>query len=245
MKNMKRLKVLIITNYGYNFSELQNFPSPKTLAGLTSIRLDHISISSISTSILKLENLKKLSLIMCKVGNSFNESTDRNPNKLTSLLEIDIDSCDDLVTFPAMFCNLVRLKKLSITSCHELTSLTEGFGNLINLEVLRLASCSRLTNLPEVMSSLKKLRIIDLSNCLSLCKLPEQIGELGSLQTILVSGCTGLQELPESLKNLHPLKVVCDEEISSLWTGFTNVEVKVVKEDTLGTFFKIFSRGGI
>ncbi|GJZ06504.1 probable disease resistance protein [Tanacetum coccineum] len=73
MKKIKRLKVLIITNYGSDISELENFPAPKRLAGLISIRLDHVSLSSISTSILELVNLQKLSLIMCKIGNSFNE----------------------------------------------------------------------------------------------------------------------------------------------------------------------------
>ncbi|MFS7903314.1 putative P-loop containing nucleoside triphosphate hydrolase, leucine-rich repeat domain superfamily [Helianthus anomalus] len=132
---------LIITNYGYYFSEIQNFPEPQYLSGLTRIRLDHVSISSISTTILKLENLQKLSLIMCKLGKSFNQGIS---NKLTSLLEINIESCDDLTTFPAMLCNLVGLQKLNITNCHELTSLSEEFGNLSSLEVLRLASCSKL-----------------------------------------------------------------------------------------------------
>ncbi|KAJ0817437.1 putative leucine-rich repeat domain superfamily, winged helix-like DNA-binding domain superfamily [Helianthus annuus] len=70
VQHMKKLKVLIITNYGYYFSEIQNFSEPQYLSGLTRIRLDHVSISSISTTILKLENLQKLSLIMCKIGKS-------------------------------------------------------------------------------------------------------------------------------------------------------------------------------
>ncbi|KAI3702003.1 hypothetical protein L6452_27572 [Arctium lappa] len=171
---MERLKVLIITNYGYYFSQLQNFPAPQYLSGLTSIRLEHVSISSISTSLLELVNLQKLSLIMCKIGNSFNECSMHN--KFPSLLEIEMESCEDLVTFPAMFCNLVRLKKLSITNCLELVSLSEGFRNVTNLEVLRLASCSKLTALPESVIELEKLRIIDLNYCLQLSVLPSQIG---------------------------------------------------------------------
>ncbi|KAJ9552491.1 hypothetical protein OSB04_016536 [Centaurea solstitialis] len=240
MKNMERLKVLIITNNGYYFSQLQNFPTPQYLSRLARIRLEHVSIASISTSLLELVNLRKLSLIMCKIGNSFNECI---PNKLPNLLEIEIDSCDDLVTFPPMLCNLVRLKKLSITNCLELVSLSEGFGNLTNLEGLRLTSCSYLTDLPVSMRNLHKLSIIDISHCLHLCALPTQIGEWVSLRTIHMRGCTGLHELPSSIKDLCPLKVVCDEEIKLLWSHFPDVKVEVVEEDRWSTFSKIISRG--
>ncbi|KAM0028689.1 putative powdery mildew resistance protein, RPW8 [Helianthus debilis subsp. tardiflorus] len=238
MHNMKRLKVLIITNYGYDCLEIQNLPKPRYISGLTRIRLDHVSISSvISTTILMLENLKKLSLIMCKIGNSFNQGT---PNKLTSLCEIDIDSCDDLLTFPTLLCNVVSLKKLCITNCHELTSFSEEFGSLLNLEVLRVASCTKLIALPESMRNLKKLRIIDLSDCLNLKELPLYIGELSSLQTIDVTGCEGLRDqLPKSLQDFDKVKVkvVCDEETSKVLTDFKNV--KVVEKDPLDIFRKI------
>ncbi|KAI3755049.1 hypothetical protein L1987_54842 [Smallanthus sonchifolius] len=241
MHNMKGLKVLIITNYGHSFSEIQNFPAPQYLSGLTRIRLDHVSISSISTTILMLENLQKLSLIMCKIGNSFNEGI---PSKLTSLSEIDIDSCDDLVTFPAVLCNSVGLKKLSITNCHDLTSLSEEFGKLSNLEVLLVASCSRFKTLPESVTNLKKLRIIDLSHCLSLHELPQHMGELGCLETIDARGWTGLHEngLPKSIKDFNNVKVFCDEETFHLWSDFHSVRVQVVQEDALDTLNKIISR---
>ncbi|MFS7919669.1 putative powdery mildew resistance protein, RPW8 [Helianthus anomalus] len=238
MHNMKSLEVLIITNYGYHFSEIQNFPALEHLSGLTKIRLDHVSISSISETILMLENLRKLSLIMCKIGNNFNKDF---PNKLTNLLEIDIESCDDLVTFPASLCNLKCLKKLSITNCHRLTSLSVDFGNLSNLEVLRLASCTELPTLPESITNLKNLRIIDLSQCLNLCELPAHIGELDTLETIDATGCTGLAELPESIKDFDfdKVEVFCDEEAFTLWNDFKNLKVKMVEKDPLDTFLKI------
>lgn len=240
MQTMKKLKVLIITNYGYNFSDLQNFPSPQSLSCLTTIRLEHVSISSISTSILGLENLRKMSLIMCKIGDSFDEYI---PNKLTTTLsEMEIDSCDDLITFPSMFCNLVNLRKLIITNCHELSSLTEGFGNLTNLEVLRLASCSDLKELPESMRNMQKMRVIDLSDCLRLKKLPWEIGELSSLRMIHMRGCTGLHELPLSFNDLGSLEVVCDEEIAMLWRDFKDVNVQLVEEDRIATLSKIIQR---
>ncbi|CAI9304453.1 unnamed protein product [Lactuca saligna] len=226
IQSMKKLKVLIITNYGYNFSDLQNFPLPQSLSYLTTIRLEHVSISSISTSILGLKNLQKMSVIMCKIGDSFNEYI---TNKLTTTLsEIDIDSCDDLITFPSMLCNTINLRKLIITNCHELSSLTEGFRNL--------------KELPESMRNMHKLRVIDLSDCLHLNKLPWEIGELSSLGMIHMRGCTGLHELPLSFNDLGSLEVVCDEEIAMLWRDFKDVEVQLVEEDRIATLSKIILR---
>ncbi|KVH87519.1 probable disease resistance protein At5g66900 [Cynara cardunculus var. scolymus] len=241
VQNMEILKVLIVTNYGYYFSQLRNFPAPQYLSSLTRIRLEHVSISSISTSLPELVNLQKLSLIMCKIGNSFNECS--MPNKFPSLLEIELESCEDLVTFPATLCNLVGLKKLSITNCLELISFSEGLGNLTNLEVLRLASCSKLMALPESVIELQKLSIIDLNYCLHLSLLPSRIGELGCLQIIHMIGCTGLDELPSSIKDSCSLEVVCDEEIfQKLWSHLPNVKVKLVEEDRFDIFWKIVAR---
>ncbi|KAD4179570.1 hypothetical protein E3N88_28161 [Mikania micrantha] len=238
--NMKSLKVLIITNYGYNFSEIQNFPTPDCLSGLTRIRLDHVSISSISETILMLENLQKLSFVMCKIGDSFNQGIS---NKMTNLLEINFDSCEDLVTFPSVLCNSARLKKLSITNCHELTSVSE-LGTLSNLEVLQVASCSNLTTLPKEMKNLKKLKIIDISYCTYIHELPQDIGELRStLQTINATRCASLQNLPESVENFDKIDLVCDEETSHQLSDFKNVKVKVITEDPFDTFFKINPRG--
>ncbi|KAL4585485.1 hypothetical protein LXL04_010106 [Taraxacum kok-saghyz] len=159
---------------------------------------------------------------MCKIGNSFSEHT---PKKLQTLVEIDIDSCDDLITFPAMLCKLADLRKLSVTNCLEL--------------ILRLASCSKLATLTESIGNMQKLKVIDLTDCLNLQELPADIGELGCLRMIHMRGCTGLSVLPSSVKELSPLEVVCNEEISFLWKGMTNVVVQLVEEDKLATFWTI------
>ncbi|MFS8031792.1 putative leucine-rich repeat domain superfamily [Helianthus anomalus] len=230
MQKLPKLRVLSITNNGYDFSEIQNFPATQCLSGLTRMTLDGVSIPSISTSILMLENLEKLSMIMCKIDNGFNEGI---PNRLRSLLEIKFEYCDNLVTYPASLCNLGRLEKLCITNCHELTSLSGEFVNLPNLKVLNIASCSKLTALPDFLN-LENLEILDLSHCERLYKLPMYISELGCLQTIDLRGCTGLPELP-SVKDFGKVKVICDEETSPT-SDFEDVKVEVVGEDPLGTF---------
>ncbi|XP_071740468.1 putative disease resistance protein At5g47280 [Rutidosis leptorrhynchoides] len=243
MQYIEKLKVLIITNYGYYFSDLENFPPPQYLSSLTRIRLDHVSISSISTQLLEIVNLQKLSLIICKIGNSFNEFTDGIPKKLPNIFELDIESCDDLFTFPKILCTLVRLRKLSITNCHNLTSLTEEFGGLTNLEVLRLASCSDLKTLPDSIVNLKKLIIIDISYCIQLSKLPKGMGELSCLKTIHMTACTGLglDEISSTFGESCSLEVVCDDEISWLWNHHPTVIKQIVEKDTFGSFSKIVS----
>ncbi|PSS21558.1 Disease resistance protein [Actinidia chinensis var. chinensis] len=236
MEKMDQLKVLIITNYGFCSAEIKNFPLPRYLSSLKRIRLEHVSISSISNSILQMRNLRKLSLIMCEIAEAFRNCTVHIPDMLPNLVEIVIDYCNDLVEFPAWLCNIRFLKELSITNCHELVAIPEGFGKLQNLEVLRLHACTKLLELPKSIRSLHKLDFLDISDCISLTELPEQMGELFSLRNLHMRGCQGLSELPCSVKNLEQLKeVICDEETAYLWEQYKidliNLEINVLKED--------------
>ncbi|KAI3452061.1 hypothetical protein Pfo_008726 [Paulownia fortunei] len=228
---MQHLKVLILTNNGSCPAEVCDFPAPDHLLNLKRIRLEHISISSISTSFLQLRNLRKMSLVMCEIGNAL-ENCDTWPN----LVEINIDYCDDLVELPFWFCKLIHLKKLTISHCPELVRLPDELGNLTNLEVLRLHSCTTLQELPESIGRLHKLRFFDLSDCVGIEYLPEQMGQLHSLRKLDMRGCRGLSELPPSVLNLVQLEhVICDEETAYLWgyhnSGWSNLKIQVVKED--------------
>lgn len=158
-----------------------------------------------------------MSLIKCKIGNSFNECIH---NKLPSLVEIDIDSCYDLITFPAMLCNLIRLRKLSIIDCLNLSSLSEGFGKWKPDVFGSFSACIMLKSYRFAWIDKKPEEIKghwSLSNCLNLNKLPEHIGEMGALQTIHMRSCTGLLNLPPSVKDLRQLEVFCDKKTSFLW----------------------------
>ncbi|KAK6128941.1 hypothetical protein DH2020_037315 [Rehmannia glutinosa] len=211
---MRNLKVLSLTNNGSCPAKVHNFPAPDHLPNLKRIRLEHISISSISSGFLHLRNLRKLSLIMCEIGNAL-ENCDVWPN----LVEINIEYSDDLVELPFWFFKLNNLKKLVIGHCPELIKLPEELGNLSNLEVLRLHSCTTLQELPESIGRLHKLRFLDLSDCVGIECLPEQMGQLSSLRKLDMRGCRGLSELPSSLLNFVPLelRVMCDEETAYLW----------------------------
>ncbi|XP_059623788.1 probable disease resistance protein At5g66900 [Cornus florida] len=235
MEEMDHLKVLIITNYGFYPAELSNFQLLGLLSSLKRIRLEHVSVSFLSDSRLQFRNLRKISLDMCKIGETFTNCTFNFAHMFPNLVEIDIHCCNDLVELPEGLCDLIGLTKLSITKCNDLVALPPKLGMLTNLEVLRLHYCTGLKGLPESVVSLHKLRILDISDCLNISELPIRIGELRGLETLNMRGCE-MDHLPPSVKDLEDLKdVICDEETVNLWEPFkihlNNGKITVLKED--------------
>ncbi|KAF2295194.1 hypothetical protein GH714_032011 [Hevea brasiliensis] len=233
MRGMDKLKVLVVTNYGFFHAELSNFQLVGSLSNLKRIRLEKVSIPSFFLASVQLEKLEKISLVMCSIGQALSDSAIHLPN----VVEINIDYCNDLVELPNGICDLVRLKKLSITNCHKLSALPEDLGNLVNLEVLRLKSCIEMLELPDTIGRLHKLRILDISECLSLTKLPEQISELNSLRKLYMIDCSSC-ELPWSVVNLvHLMEVIGDEETANSWKAFEpflpNLAITVYKDVNL------------
>ncbi|XP_017979434.1 PREDICTED: probable disease resistance protein At5g66900 [Theobroma cacao] len=235
MEKMDKLKVLIVTNSSFYPAELSNFLLLCSLSNLRRIRLEKVSVPSLSMSSLHLKNLEKISLYMCNIGQAFGNGTKKMSDIFPNLLEIDIDYCDDLVELTDGLCDLVHLMKLSITNCHKLCALPEGIGKLVNLEVLRLASCTDLVRLPETIGSLSQLNIFDISDCLSIINMPVQIGELHNLRKLYMRGCSSCN-LPPTITKLQRLKdVICDEETAYQWDCFksylSNLRVTVHEED--------------
>ncbi|CAB4317858.1 unnamed protein product [Prunus armeniaca] len=236
VKKMSKLKVLIVTNYGVFQADLSNFKLLGSLPNLKRIRLERISIPSISKNSMQLKSLQKISLFMCSIGQAFSNSSIQILEAFPNLVEMNIDYCNDLVELPAKLCDLIRLKKLSITNCHKLSALPEEIGKLVNLEVLRLRSSTELERLPGSIKNLKKLSFLDIYNCLSIKNLPEEIGEMSDLRKINMGQCSRLQELPQSVLNLKELReVICDEETENLWgepfkSSLININITVAKE---------------
>ncbi|XP_022739594.1 probable disease resistance protein At5g66900 isoform X2 [Durio zibethinus] len=235
MEKMDKLKVLIVMNTGIYPAELSNFLLLSSLSNLKRIRLEKVSIPSLFMSSLHLKNLRKMSLVMCNIGQAFKNGTNKMSDIFPNLLEIDIDYCDDLVELTDGLCDLVQLMELSITNCHKLCALPEGIGNLLNLKVLRLASCTELITLPKTIGSLSELNILDISDCLSIINLPVEIGELQSLRKLYMRGCSSCN-LPPTITKLHHLKdVICDEETAYQWDYFKshliNLRITVHEED--------------
>lgn len=214
MKNMKKLKVLTITNYDFYPAELENFELLDDLPSLKRLRLEKVSIPFLSKIGVKLENLQKCSFFMCNVIGVFDNCTTQVSDMLPKLEEIDFDYCT-MVDLPVVLSNSDKLKRLRITNCHKISALPE-VGK--NLKSLRLSSCSGLLELPKSITNLEKLQFLDISDCISLSNLPEDMGELKKLEKLNVRGCSRLTELPTSIMDLENLEEVeCDEEIAELW----------------------------
>ncbi|KAF5961225.1 hypothetical protein HYC85_002434 [Camellia sinensis] len=225
MEKMDQLKVLIVTNYGFGSAEISNFPLLGHLSSLKRIRFEHISISSIAKTMLRLKNLQKISLVMCKFDDAFGNCT----------IQI-ADMLPNLWNFQHGCAISAALRSLTSPTVTRLIALPEAFGKLDNLEVLRLHACTKLLELPESIGRLQKFRFLDLSDCISISKLTERMGELSSLRKLNMRGCRGLSELPSSVKNLRQLEdLICDEETGYLWENYKihlpNLKFHVLKED--------------
>ncbi|KAK1588713.1 hypothetical protein Q3G72_026312 [Acer saccharum] len=234
MENMGKLKVLIVTNYGFLPAELSNFSilGSHSISNLKRIRLVHVSIPSFGV---QMSNLQKISLVMCNVGQAFKNSNFQISDAFPNLLEFEIDYCNDMEELPVGLCDIVSLKKLSITNCHKLSTLPEEIRKLVNLEELRLASCTELSELPEMVTELSNLKLLDISECLSISELPTQVGKLRNLETLCMRGCSSCR-LPESIIKLERLnEVKCDEETANEWEPYKlclpKLKVEVLKED--------------
>lgn len=216
MGKMRKLKVLMVTNYGFHLSELNKFERLSSLSDLKRIRLEKVSVPYF----FPLVNLQKLSLHMCKTRQAFESCSISIADALPNLLELSIDYCKDLEELPAGICKITPLKKLSITNCHKFSALPQEMEKLENLEVLRLSSCTSLVEIPDSTSKLQKLSHLDISDCISLSKLPEDFGDLHNLKKLYMRGCSRC-DLPVSVMKLKHLKgVICDEETAAYWEPF-------------------------
>nr|XP_043634632.1 probable disease resistance protein At5g66900 isoform X2 [Erigeron canadensis] len=237
IERMHLLKVLRITSYDLYPSQLHNLSVMGYLSNLKRIRFEHVSISSSIQPIFALQNLRKLSFVLCEIGNALISCTTKSPPMLLpNLTEIEIDRCYDIKELPSELCNLVQLKKLSLTDCHQLEFLPEELGSLSNLVKLGLRCCTKLQELPQSIGSLNKLIFLDISDCSNISTLPAGIGELCGLRVLKMSGCRRLQELPMSMSKLWQLEeVICDEEMLNWWMNHEsklyNLNIKVVEDD--------------
>ncbi|XP_016510128.1 putative disease resistance protein At5g66900 [Nicotiana tabacum] len=235
VEQMSQLKTLIVTNNCFFPAKLNNFQLC-SLLNLKRISLDRISVTSIFRANLQLPNLRKISFIMCEIGEAFENPAANMSYMWPKLVEMNIEYCNDLVEVPAEICDLVDLKKLSICYCHELVALPKELGKLTNLEVLRLHSCTNLSELPKSVVKLNRLGFLDVYDCVELDFLPAEMDQLCSLRTICMGSRLGFTELPNSVLRLVKLEdVACDEETASLWEYYKehmrNLRITVIKED--------------
>ncbi|PON99183.1 Powdery mildew resistance protein [Trema orientale] len=227
--NMPKLRALIIINYNSANAVLRNFPEFLSLANLKSLWLEKVSVPQLSNANLPLRHLRKLSVVLCNINNSFDQSS------FPSLLELTIDHCEDLFELPPTICEMHFLKTLSITNCHNLQTLPAELGKLRSLQILRLYACPELKELPLGMCELLGLEYLDISQCLKLFRLPQGIDRLASLKKIDMRECSRFRSLPKFASSSQSLRhVICDDEVSWLWEdakkAFPNLHIQVAEK---------------
>ncbi|CAN6449449.1 unnamed protein product [Victoria cruziana] len=221
LKEMEKLKLLIVANRSSTAAELSGLPPSTSLKNLRCVRLEKVSLPLFHVFTEPFPRLQKLSMVLCEVcevseeKNSFFDIAKIFPE----MTEIELDYCNGLERLPTSVCDIPRLKKLSITNCHDLTELPGAIGRASQLEVLRLRACTSLESLPDSISELKHLKFLSLSECSNIYSLPEAIGGLRSLEKIDARGCSA--RLHTTVLRLKRLKrVKCDPDTAKMWQPF-------------------------
>ncbi|KAF8025812.1 hypothetical protein BT93_F2593 [Corymbia citriodora subsp. variegata] len=211
------LKAFIVTNYSFFPAELRNFHVNGS--NLRRMRIERVTVPSLSMGKLSLHSLQKISFFMCSISQASTSDDAKISEAMPKLVELHIDYCNDLMSLPNDICEIKLMKKLSITNCHNLSALPDQIGQLASLEVVRLNSCTKLSQLPNSIGDLRKLISLNIFDCLSLSTLPNEIGQLVNLKRMDMRGCLRLSVLPRSIMKLRNLrKVVCDKEKEDMWT---------------------------
>lgn len=217
LENMPSLRALILINYSTSTAILHNTSVFSSLTNLRSLWIEKILVSDPLLPV-TLKNLKKISLILCNVSNTFDRSIIELPHLFPNLSEFTLDHCINFIRLPSSICRMHALKCLSVTNCDSLQELPFDLGGLKFLQILRLNACPNLRRLPSGARNLVSLQYLDISQCVSMEGLPEGMGGCTSMEKIDMSGCPKMKNLPTSLAGLQSLRrVICDEDVSWQW----------------------------
>ncbi|CAN8276134.1 unnamed protein product [Cochlearia groenlandica] len=214
---MSRLRVLVVINNGMSPAVLHDFAIFANLSKLRTLWLERVHVPELHNTTIPLKNLHKMSLILCKINNSFDQTGVDLSDIFPNLADLTIDHCDDLVTLPSSICGMVSLSSLSVTNCPRLGELPKKLSNLQALELLRLYACPELKALPVEICELPRLKYLDISQCVNMSCLPEEIGKLKTLEKIDMRECcfTGRLRSAVSLESLR--HVICDKDVVFMW----------------------------
>ncbi|GKV05124.1 hypothetical protein SLEP1_g17165 [Rubroshorea leprosula] len=163
---------------------------------------------------------------------------------VSNLVELSIESCGLLKSFPNTICQLKSLRSLSMEDCPGIKFIPDG-GLPPSLTDLAFLDCKNLNSLPNTMYQLKSLQRLWLEDCLSIefildgglppnltdlrldCMnlkyIPNTMYQLTSLQRLTIPGgaltmglqnLTSLQEL--TIEQEFPLDIVLPSSLTSL-----------------------------
>eukprot|EP00253_Pinus_taeda_P026416 PITA_26416 len=215
LASMRKLKVLVLFNYGSKRATVNGLQALSSLTQLKTIHLEKLNVPTLQENSKVFQNIEKLSLSLCEgLGNMSRFNSSQSSLKLPIMLDLNLDHCCDLEELPHGICDTSSAEKWSITSCHLLQKLSDDLGKLGSLRMLSVSACLGLKELPASIGKLGKLEYLDISLCECLKELPEEIGQLKKLEVLDMRECSGLRKLPNSVGGMRCLKhVICDEII--------------------------------
>uniref|UniRef100_A0ACD5TYM4 Uncharacterized protein n=1 Tax=Avena sativa TaxID=4498 RepID=A0ACD5TYM4_AVESA len=133
--------------------------------------------------------------------------TMEDPNEvfqlLTSLLELEFNSCSGLHSLPMTIHLLPSLKKLAIKSCESIESLEE-LVLPASLEELHISDCLSLQSLPARLNCLHSCKKLEILSCPGILSLQEQHLP-PSLEEMIIDSCENLQSLPGDMHQISSL----------------------------------------
>ncbi|KAL0914626.1 hypothetical protein M5K25_014989 [Dendrobium thyrsiflorum] len=235
LTTMPNLKSLILINYGSSCAILGNISTFTSINNLRSLWFEKITVPPLPSTTVPLQNLRKISLVLCELKDSLKDSTVDLQTTIPQLSHVTIDHCMDLSEFPSSICEMRSLENMSISNCHDLQELPAEFGKLDSLQILRVYACPALKKLPQSICRLKRLKYLDISQCINLKYLPDEFGKLTSLERIDMRECLQLRDIPRIFTSRNSsLHVVCDEDMALLWKerekDIPELQVQVVEE---------------
>ncbi|XP_059071826.1 probable disease resistance protein At4g33300 [Cryptomeria japonica] len=234
LKSMKKLKFLMVFNYGTKRATIKGLDVLSSLTQLKSVRLQRLIASPVLKQSKEISSLEKLCLSLCE---GFEYVSTFNSIKLR---DFNLDHCSSLEEVPLSFCYMPSAQMWSISNCHLLKMLPDDLGNMNSLRMLRLSALPGLKELPASIGKLERLECLDISSCEGLRGLPEEIGQLKKLTDFYMRDCSRLMSLPRAVCELTSLNlVICDEKIGKQWLRAKNISIPELRVEIVETHFSL------
>ncbi|CAL2236104.1 unnamed protein product [Prunus armeniaca] len=184
------------------------------MVSLTILKADNTAIRQVPSSIVKLKNLRVLSLSGVK-GSPSTNLLPPSLQSLSSLREFSLANCsltDD--AFPQDLGSIISLENLNLAR-NDFCSLP-SLSHLSKLQDLSLNKCINLHAIPDLPKNLKVLRA---GGCIALKKMPD-FSEMSNIRELYLGDSSKLIEIPGLDKSLNSMTRIHMENCSNLTADF-------------------------
>ncbi|KAG5222018.1 disease resistance family protein [Salix suchowensis] len=201
------LAVLDLSESG--IQRVWGWTSNKVSENLMVMNLRHCYNLVASPDLSSCKSLEKLDFEGCIRLTKIHESL----GNVRTLLQLNLNNCNNLVEFPSDVSGLKLHKRAARTlgkpdfskvlslNHSAVEELPGSVGSLSNLEELSLMGCRSVTTIPESIRNLQSLMKFSINGS-PIKELPTAIGSLPYLKTLFAGGCHFLSKLPDSIGGL-------------------------------------------